>query len=117
MMRSAPIEANTAQALPERRAEQRFPLQLPIVVKILDLPRSEYSSVTRDISARGAFFFLRTALAHDTLIEMLVTLPAEITLSEDICVRCRGKVVRALPPTADGQSGIAAVIETYNFTR
>jgi len=99
----------------ERRGEQRFPLRLPVVVKTMQGSVQEESSLTRDVSARGAFFYLDGNLAEGTPIELTLTLPAEITLTESIRVRCKGKVVRVVGGTNGGKTGVAAVIEQYDF--
>ena len=102
----------TAQA--ERRGEQRFPLRLPVLVRPMH-GNGEESSLTRDVSARGAFFYLDSKLAEGTPVEMILTLPAEITLTESIRVQCKGHVVRIEDPRADGKLAVAAVIEQYEF--
>ena len=76
----------------------------------------EQKSVTRDISARGVFFCPDTALPVGTPLELLLTLPAEITLTEDIRVRCKSKVVRVTESEPAGKVGIAAIIQKYDFT-
>jgi len=103
------------QAQAERRGEQRFPLRLPVVVKSMHGGVQEESSLTRDVSARGAFFYLEGKLAEGTPIELILTLPAEITLTESIRVRCKGKVVRVVGTLSGGKTGVAAVIEQYDF--
>jgi len=75
----------------------------------------EESSLTRDVSARGAFFYLDGKLAEGTPVEIILTLPAEITLTESIHVRCKGKVVRVVGAINGGKTGIAAVIDQYDF--
>ncbi|HYN14378.1 MAG TPA: PilZ domain-containing protein [Terriglobales bacterium] len=104
------------QAQAERRGEQRFPLRLPVVVKAMHGRVWEESSLTRDVSARGAFFYIDGKLAEGTPVELILTLPAEITLSENIRVRCKGKVVRVVGAINGGKTGVAAVIERYDFT-
>ncbi len=103
------------QAQPERRTEQRFPLRLPILVKSFEGGLKEESSQTRDVSARGAFFFLQNRLPEGAAIEMTLTLPSEITLTESIKVRCKGRVVRLLDELEVGNVGTAVVIEQYDF--
>ena len=103
------------QAQAERRGEQRFPLRLPVVIRSIDDGVQEESSLTRDVSARGAFFYLDRNLAEGTPIELVLTLPTEITLTENIRVRCKGKVVRVVNDTDAGKTGVAAVIEQYDF--
>jgi len=103
------------QAQAERRGEQRFPLRLPVLVRSMHDGVQEESSVTRDVSARGAFFYINCSLAKDTPVELILTLPAEITLTESIRVRCMGKVVRVVGGPNGGKTGVAAVIERYDF--
>jgi hypothetical protein len=103
------------QAQAERRGEQRFPLRLPVLVKSVQASVQEESSLTRDVSARGAFFYLDSKLEAGTPVELILTLPAEITLTENICVRCKGKVVRVVEGLNGGRTGVAAVIEQYDF--
>ncbi len=103
------------QAQPERRAEQRFPLRLPVVVKSFEGGLREETSQTRDVSARGAFFFLENRLPEGAPIEMTLTLPSEITLTESIKVRCKGRVVRVFDEAAGTRVGTAVVIEQYDF--
>jgi len=104
-----------APAQAERRGEQRFPLRLPVVVKSIHDGIQEESSLTRDISARGAFFYLEGKLAEGTPVELILTLPAEITLTDSIRVRCKGKVVRVVGTINGGKTGVAAVIDQYDF--
>jgi hypothetical protein len=47
------------------------------------------------------------------VIEFTLTLPPEITLTESIRVRCKGKVVRV--DDGDGKVAVAAVIDEYEF--
>ena len=75
----------------------------------------EETSLTRDVSARGAFFYLDGCLAEGAPVELILTLPAEITLTENIRVRCRGKVVRVVSGINGGKIGVAAAIEQYDF--
>jgi hypothetical protein len=103
------------QAQAERRGEQRFPLRLPVVVRTIHDGIQEESSLTRDVSARGAFFYLHSKLTEGTPVEMILTLPAEITLTESIHVRCKGKVVRVVRVPNGGKTGVAAMIEQYDF--
>ncbi len=116
-MRNSAEMQSAINAAAERRGEQRFPLHLPVVLRTMSAMGIQESSVTHDISARGALFDLKYSLSEHTPVELLLTLPAEITLSEDIHVRCRAKVVRVIGPDPQGIRRIAVVIEKYDFTR
>ena len=54
-----------------------------------------------------------SAIAPGSVIEFTLTLPPEITLTESIRVRCKGKVVRV--DDGDGKVAVAAVIDEYEF--
>lgn len=82
----------------ERRAGQRFPFLLPVLVRDISTG-IEARGFTQDISSRGVFFFTDAAFAEGAPIELTLNMPSEITLGDDMRVRCRGAVLRvALPP-------------------
>jgi hypothetical protein len=82
----------------ERRAGQRFPFLLPVLVRDLS-SGVEARGFTQDISSRGVFFFTDAAFGEGAAIELTLNMPSEITLGDDMRVRCRGSVLRvALPP-------------------
>src|ERR1700679_2821613 len=77
----------------ERRAGQRFAFNLPVSLR--DVPSSAAGlGFTQDLSSRGAFFFTDMALAEGAEIELTLCMPSQITLGEDMRVRCRGRVLR-----------------------
>jgi hypothetical protein len=77
----------------ERRAGQRFAFNLPVSVR--DVPNStEGLGFTQDLSSRGAFFFTDMPLNEGAEIELTLRMPSEITLGENMRVRCRGRVLR-----------------------
>jgi hypothetical protein len=82
----------------ERRAGQRFPFLLPVLVRDIS-SGVEARGFTQDISSRGVFFFTDAAFAEGAPIELTLNMPSEITLGDDMRVRCSGSVLRvALPP-------------------
>ena len=100
---------------PEKRSTRRFALRLPVAVTYAQDGGTEKAAETRDVSARGICFYLDTAIANGSPIEFTLTLPPEITLTESIRVRCKGKVVRVNEAGADGKVAVAAIIEEYEF--
>ena len=99
----------------DQRSTRRFSLKLPLTVK---LPQGETHSVaaqTKDVSARGVFFYLDSEVTEGSPIEFTLTLPPEITLTESIKVHCLGKVVRIDKNAKESQVGIAAAIHQYEF--
>ena len=99
----------------EKRATRRFALRLPVSVNYSGNPGETLSAQTRDVSARGICFYLEAPLASGSDIEFTLTLPPEITLTESIRVRCKGKVVRVESELADAKVPVAAVIDEYEF--
>lgn len=102
-----------AQPGPEKRSIRRFSLDLPISVKFLDNGRHEVAGHTRDVSARGVFIYLDSEIRVGAAIEFVMTLPAEITLSDPIRVRCTGKVMRV--DKSGQEQGVAVAIHKYDF--
>ncbi len=103
------------QAQTERRTEQRFPLRLPVIIKTFEGGLREETSQTKDVSARGAFFFLANRIPEGAPVELTLTLPSEITLTESIKVRCKGRVVRVIDGVGGDKVGTAVIIEQYDF--
>lgn len=98
----------------ERRAGQRFDYQVPISLKICGQEREE-QGFTQNLSARGAFFFTDCPLVEGAMIQLTVLMPAEITLTQSMRVRCRGKVLRVVHPDSGNRIGVAAQLEAYEY--
>jgi hypothetical protein len=105
---------NTDQVHCERRAAQRFDFHLPVTVRLAGSGQ-EGSGFTQDLSARGAFFYTDLALPAGACVELTLVMPSEITLAENMRVRCRGKVVRVGKPAIGNRCGIAVHLEGYEF--
>jgi hypothetical protein len=104
-----------AEAQQDKRSTRRFALRLPVSVNFSSNGTQEESAQTRDVSARGICFYLDSAIESGSPIEFTLTLPPEITLTESIRVRCKGKVVRVENGAPDGKVAVAAVIDEYEF--
>jgi hypothetical protein len=104
-----------AEAQPEKRATRRFALRLPVSVTYAEDGSLEKSAETRDVSARGICFYVDSDIANGSAIEFTLTLPPEITMTESIRVRCKGKVVRVEGGASGGKLAVAAVIDEYEF--
>ena len=98
----------------ERRAAQRFDFHLPVAVRLAGSDR-EGSGFTQDLSARGALFYTDFPLTAGDAVELTLVMPSEITLAENMRVRCRGRVVRVVQPAAGSKSGVAVHLEGYEF--
>jgi len=104
-----------AETEQEKRATRRFALRLPVTVSYTEIGSQEKSAQTRDVSARGICYYLDSTIQAGAAIEFTLTLPPEVTLTESIRVRCKGKVVRVDQGTPDGKVVVAAVIDEYEF--
>ncbi|HUJ94597.1 MAG TPA: PilZ domain-containing protein [Terriglobales bacterium] len=104
-----------AESEQEKRATRRFALRLPVSVNYTENGAQEKTAQTRDVSARGICFYIDSAIAAGSAIEFTLTLPPEITLTESIRVRCKGKVVRVDDASGEGKVAVAAVIDEYEF--
>jgi hypothetical protein len=82
----------------ERRIGQRFAFNLPVSLRDVS-SNAEGLGFTQDLSSRGAFFFTDMALSEGTEIELTLEMPSEITLGENMRVRCRGQILRILKAT------------------
>jgi hypothetical protein len=82
----------------ERRVGQRFPFLLPVSFRT---PASgiEGMGITHDLSSRGVFFLTDARLHEGDGIELTLTMPSEITLGENMRVRCRGHILRIVQST------------------
>src|SRR6266700_5864696 len=99
----------------EKRSTRRFALRLPVSVTYADNGSQEKAAQTRDVSARGICFYVDSAIAAGSAIEFTLVLPPEITLTESIRVRCKGKVVRVDDGGSNAKMAVAAVIDEYEF--
>lgn len=74
----------------------------------------EFSAQTRDVSYRGLYFHADAKFEIGSEIEFVITLPEQVTQSNDVNIRCQGQIVR-VEATENGRVGIAAKIERYEF--
>lgn len=107
--------AEVEQEKQEKRSTRRFALRLPVSVVYDSAKDQEKSAQTRDVSARGICFYVDAPIANGAPIEFTLTLPPEITLTESIRVRCKGKVVRVDEGAPNNKVAVAAVIDEYEF--
>jgi hypothetical protein len=97
----------------ERRCGQRFPYQIPVLLRVPDEGRSG-SGFTQDLSSRGALVWTDLPLSEGTMVELTLVMPSEITLAEDMNVCCRARVLR-LEHCENRKPAVAVKIERYEF--
>ena len=99
----------------ERRMMRRFDMRLPAVVRLEGA--SEFHTETQNVSARGVFFYLDRAVEAGTQLEVTLTFPPHITLTDAVRVRFAARVIRVESPLPSLRIGTAAMIEDYEFLR
>ncbi len=101
----------------ERRGAQRFEVQLPLSVHF---EGRTVPGFTQDLSGRGVFLYAEMAPPLGAVVELTFTMPSEITLTENMPVRCRGRVLRASASQAghsqnNQRSGFAVQFDSYEY--
>ena len=105
------------QAAPERRTMRRFDMRLPASVRLTGNGLHDLLTETQNVSARGVFFYLDRPLAEGARIEVTMTFPPHVTLTEPVRVRFTARVVRVENSNSSSSIGVAAMIEEYEFLR
>src|SRR5215468_3958146 len=99
----------------EARTGKRFPLELPIRIRHKG---GDEGATTADLSAAGVYIMAETDLAVGSPIEFDITLPASVLgTPTDVEVHCTGRVVRKETGKKKKRSGVACVIDQYQFIR
>jgi hypothetical protein len=101
------------------RAAERFPLNLPMTVRWTTRSGiAEAQTESQDVSSGGIYFFLPKQIEDGSQVEIVMTLPHEITLDgqTQTRVRCQGRV-RRTEVVELNRVGVAAQIESYKFLR
>ena len=100
-----------------RRGAHRYSMKLPVEVRGSAAAGPVTTTTTKDVSFRGVYFTVNQNFEVNSPIDLVLTLPREVTLSNDVRIHCVGHVVRVdkQPAEKGGQVGVAAVIERYNF--
>jgi PilZ domain len=96
---------------------RRFDMRLSASVRIAGNGLRDLMTETQNVSARGVFFYLDRPLAEGTRIEVTMTFPPHVTLTEPVRVRFTARVVRIEDSDAVSSVGVAATIEEYEFLR
>jgi hypothetical protein len=105
----------------EARTGKRFPLELPIKIHGAE-ESGEHAGVTGNLSAAGVYIRADASLEMGSNVEFEIALPPEMTGgSEEVIIKCRGRVVRTDEPPSGSKDtearGVACVIDSYDFVR
>src|SRR6266513_3174445 len=110
-------ESTMLQSTQERRVMRRFDMRLPASVKVDGGSLDEFLTETQNVSARGVFFYLDRPVTEGSNIEVTLTFPPHVTLTDSVRVRFIARVIRVEPPLPSARIGVAAAIEEYEFLR
>ena len=99
----------------ERRLMRRFDMRLPAIIRLEGSP--EFHTETQNVSARGVFFYLDHPVTAGTKLEVTLTFPPHVTLTDAVRVRFTARVIRVEQPVPSARVGTAAMIEDYEFLR
>lgn len=94
---------------------RRFDMRLPAIVRLEGA--DELQTETQNVSARGVFFYLDRAVSAGTKLEVTLTFPPHVTLTDAVRVRFVARVIRVDHPLPSARVGTAAMIEDYEFLR
>jgi hypothetical protein len=104
----------------ERRTSRRYDLSLPVLIRVpAGKDANSEKGNTRDISTRGVYFVMDQDPQAGSHLDLVLTLPKEMTSGAEVLVHALGKVLRVEPRIEDGnpRMGVAAVIERYDIVR
>src|ERR1700723_2821459 len=126
VIRISPMQTNSQ----ERRMMRRFDMRLPVRVRFKNdrfkdgqlegrqfAGANEFHTETQNVSARGVFFYLDRAVEAGTKLEVTLTFPPHITLTDAVRVRFNARVIRVESALPSLRVGTAAMIEDYEFLR
>lgn len=94
---------------------RRFDMRLPALVKFEGV--DEFATETQNVSARGVFFYLDKAVSTGAKLEVTLTFPPHVTLTDSVRIRFNARVIRVENPLPSLRVGVAAMIEDYEFLR
>jgi hypothetical protein len=91
-------------------------MRLPLKVRMAEAGPVEQATESEDVSSRGVYFYLPKEVKKGADVEILMTLPHEITMAGPVRVRCMGRIHRT-ERRGEQKVGVVAAIERYEFLR
>jgi hypothetical protein len=92
---------------------RRFDMRLPAIVR--GEGADEVHTETQNVSARGVFLYLDHTVSAGTKLEVTLTFPPHITLTNAVRIRFLARVIRSEKPLFSSRVGVALMIENYEF--
>lgn len=96
---------------------RRFDMRLPATVEFGEMAAGELVTETSNVSARGVFFYCDRPVSQGDALQVTLTFPPHITLTDPVRVRFTARVIRVERPLPASRIGVAAMIEDYEFVR
>lgn len=94
-------------AAPEKRAGRRYPVAGPVVIRWKDVEDHEVSGILRDVNDHGIFFCARANIPIGAQVELMFTVPRELTAPETF--RFIGTLVR-VEDSVGSEKGFAVAV-------
>src|SRR3989442_11888923 len=92
-------------------------MRLPLTVRwTTGAAVGETSTESRDVSSRGVYFFLSKDVREGSPVEILLTLPNEITMAGTVRDPFHGRAQRT-PPRAEAAARVVAPVRLYDILR
>ena len=112
---AAAVERATVVAIkkglaPDRRSATRVRKRTTVKARNAKSAEEDQEAETRDLSERGLFLFTDLPVEAESELQLILTLPPEITKNTPTLVCCHGKVVR-VEKGEKKRTGIAVSIE------
>lgn len=102
------------QETTDRRNARRFTMSLPVLVRFTHNGNIEEKVAhTRDVSFRGLYFMMDAPPEEGSSVEIVLTLPQQITLAGEVRIRCAARILRV--EQREDTRGVAASIDRYEF--
>ena len=96
------------------RNARRFNMTLPLLVRFTHNGTIEEKVAhTRDVSFRGLYFLIDAPPEEGSSVEIVLTLPQQITLAGEVRIRCTATILRV--EQREEMRGVAASIDRYEF--
>src|SRR5579863_3362625 len=90
-------------------------MRLPALIHLPNGKAQDLPTETQNVSARGLFFYLDRPLLEGLRVEVTLTFPPHMTLTDSLRVRFAARVIRVDEPLPGSRIGVAALIEEYEL--
>src|SRR5689334_23061026 len=91
-------EPTMGESPQDRRAMRRFDMRLPALIRMAGSGTGELQTETQNVSARGVFFYLDRLVEPGTRMDVTLTFPPHVTLTDSVRVRFAARVIRVETP-------------------